>query len=349
MKKIILLTGDNHFFGQTRKPWVSANTLGLIQLLQDAGLEITEMPFHRVINSQIPTRDAVVIYTFSQRGNLRAYIRDAIYALKQQGNAVIPSYELLLCHENKGYQECLKKELGIASLPALYFSSSKELAGYEFEFPLVLKTIDCSNGKGVYLIKKRQQLENCLRKLERGVNFWQTLDLARRKYLRPKRSYQGYPDFDPRQDYRQYKDYITPGRQFILQKFVPGLEYDYRVIILGGRYYVSKRLNRKGDFRASGAKRFTFNFEVQDALLNYAHEIFLKFNAPCLSLDIGNNAETYYLFEFQTLHFGINAIVRGEGYYRLTADGWEFVKEQTVFEQALAEAFLFYLQGRQLV
>ena len=348
-RKIILLTGYEHFFGQTRKPWVSINTAEFIAGLEKHGIEVTEYPFHKVHNSDIKISDSIILYTFSQRANLRQYIKDKILFLHNVGNIVIPSYELLHCHENKGFQENMKKQMGIDNLPALYFSSKRELDDCQIEFPVVLKTIDGSNGKGVFLIHSKEQLLRKINKLEMGLPFFTRLDLLRRKYLRLPKKFTGYELFDSKKDYCQYKDYITPEISFVMQKFIPGLQYDYRVIILGNHYYVTKRLTRKGDFRASGAKRFTFDFDASEELLSYAKYLYDKFDSPCLSLDIGVKNNEFYLFEFQALHFGINAIIRGKGYYQSTVQGWEFVSQKTVFEDELSHAFVTYLTKKILL
>lgn len=342
-RSVIILTGYDHFFGQTRKPWVSINTSALLTELANKGISAKELPFHQVANQQVVIKDSIIFYTFSQRDNLRAYINDVIFFLQSQGNLVIPSVELLRCHENKGFQECLKQSLGIDSLPAQYFSSKRELEHYQIEYPVVLKTITGSNGRGVFLIQNQTQLKAKLKEIEPRLSIWTKLDLLRRKHLRLPKTFQGYEHFDSRNDFEQYRDYITPEQCFILQKFVSGLEFDYRVIVLGERFYVTKRLTRKGDFRASGAKRFTFDFNAPDELLDYARDIFAKFNSPCLSIDVGVKDNQHYLFEFQALHFGINAIVRGKGYYQYSSSGWKFTHQKTVFESALASALAYHL------
>ena len=346
--KITLLTGYDHFFGQTRKPWVSLNTKALIEDLEKHGIQVTEYPFHKVMNGEIEIREAVVFYTFSQRENLRHYIKDTVYALQNNGNVLIPSYELLHCHENKGYQESQKRALGITNLPSLYFSSKRELEEYVINYPVVLKTIEGSNGKGVFLIKSKEQLLDTIKKLEPKASITTKLDLFRRKYLRLPKKFMGYDLFDSKKDFEQYRDYITPEICFVLQRFVPGLQFDYRVIILGEHYYVTKRLTRKDDFRASGAKRFTFDFQAPEELLTYSKEFFDKFDSPCLSLDIGVKDNEFFLFEFQALHFGINAIVRGKGYYLNSGGNWSFVNHKPVFEKELSHALLTYLHKKKL-
>ncbi|MBW6513769.1 MAG: hypothetical protein K0B87_03310 [Candidatus Syntrophosphaera sp.] len=346
MIRITLLTGYGRFFGQTRKPWLSMDTGALIEQLGQLGIEAEEHGFHEVVNStQDLTRD-VVFYTFSQRENLRLYIHDLVSALQDSGKTVIPSYELLRCHENKGFAQIHAQRTEISSLWSIYLSSKRELPSYQINYPVVLKTRQGSNSRGVFLIAAETELLRRIRKLERGAPLPMKLDFLRRRLLRNSKVFPHYPGLTGKQDTDAYIDYKTPEIPFILQEFVPDLKYDHRVIIFGERYYVSKRLTRKGDFRASGAKKFTFSTVPDPALLNYAREIYEKLDTPFLSLDVGTREGGFCLFEFQALHFGINVIVKAEGYFTARNGDWTFVKENLPVESLIARGLATYLKKK---
>lgn len=336
-KELHLLTGYGGFFGQTRKPWVSLDTVLLIRELESLGWLVHCHEFHEVINGAVDIHDSIVFYTFSHRPNLQGYIRDCLLSLQAKNNRLVPSQDLFCCHENKGWQELLRRQTGLDSLWSRYFSSKRELKDYAIPYPVVLKTLTGSNSKGVYLVRGEDELLHRIRLLEPSPSIGKRLDFLRRRYLRGRKEFPGYPDYDVVADYRLYRDYITPEIPFILQEYVPSLSFDYRVIALGDRFYASKRLTRKGDFRASGAKLFTFDFPPPVAVLDYARELKRVLNTPFLSIDLGESADgKLSLFEFQALHFGINAIVLGHGWYESEGDRWLFRAGKTVFEAALA-------------
>ncbi|MDD4806748.1 MAG: hypothetical protein PHO35_08195, partial [Candidatus Cloacimonetes bacterium] len=140
-------------------------------------------------------------------------------------------------------------------------------------------------------------------------------------------------------DARWYQDYMSPEVPFVLQDFIPGLTYDYRVIVLGQRYFISKHHTKEGDFRASGAKLFDFQLDNPQPMLDKAEALYAAFGTPFLSIDLGEDAAGHlYLFEYQASHFGINAIVRGSGYYIRDAGNWQYVEAKPVFERYMAEA-----------
>lgn len=344
MTDIYLLTGYDGFFGQTRKPWVSIDTALFVEQLSKLGYNVHLHEFHEVVNGGLMIKDSIVFYTFSHRENLHHYIRDSLMYLRACGNTLLPSFELFCCHENKGWQELWKRTLGIHSLKAMYFSHKRELDDYDLSFPLVFKTLTGSNSTGVALVNSKADIHREIMKHRPPIGWGQRLDFWRRKHLRRKKEFPGYPNYNIKADAALYQDYMTRAIPFVLQEFIPGLSYDYRVIVLGDRYFISKRHTKAGDFRASGAKLFDFSLAAPEPLLNKAKALYDSFQSPFLSLDLGEDASgKLYLFEYQASHFGINVIVRGNGYYRKVDGQWQFIDAQPVFERYLAEGLHHYL------
>ena len=345
-KKITLLTGYDRFFGQTRKPWVSMDVDRMLPVLHQNGYEVEECEFHDIVHRKSSIENAVIFYSFSQRTNLRKYITDIIAYLDNGSNLIVPSQDLLLCHENKGYQELYKKKKGIGGLSAHYLSSKRELDKYEISYPVVLKSVAGSNAKGVFLVSNREELESRIAAMGPGLGLLKHLDFFRRKYLRRK-NVAHYPDYNDRIDYYQYRDYITPEECFVLQEYIPDLSSDYRVIAMDDRFYVMQRLNRDNDFRASGAKRFVYEVEFESGMLDFAKIIFEKIHNPFLSMDIARWNDRYYLFEFQALHFGVSAIRNTPGFYRQTNGKWELIREKRPVEEEIADGLIKFLQRQE--
>lgn len=343
-KVIYLLTPPDKFFGQTRKPWVSMDVDKIVSTIESYGYEIKIIQFSEICNSNVHLEDATILYPFSQKENYRNYITDIIYHLSKK-NRVIPSFDLLKCHENKGYQELYKKDLGIKSLEALYYGSVKEIDLEKIEFPTIVKDIEGSNGNNVLLIKSRQEFKSIEKRFSRIESFKLKADLLRRRFFR-KKKFKEYPNFCNKQDYCEYKEYKKSESNFIFQKFVPNLDHDYRVLVLHDKYFVTRRGVKKGDFRASGAKMFSFDQDPDSNLLNYAKSIFEKFDTPILSIDIVFDGNKYYLIEFQALHFGINVFVKSKGCF-INQDGeWKFEKREGDIEEYLGNALSSYLEQK---
>jgi len=133
----------------------------------------------------------------------------------------------------------------------------------------------------------------------------------------------------------------------VLQEFIPNLKWDFRVLIIFDRYYITKRHVRENDFRASGAKKFDFNFKPDEQILDFAKNIYSKFDTPFLSIDIAFDEKACYLIEFQALHFGLNVLVKSGGYYSFLDKKQIFHKKKPEIEEDLIYGLLRYLEKKE--
>ncbi|MBN2829040.1 MAG: hypothetical protein JXR56_01835, partial [Candidatus Cloacimonetes bacterium] len=314
MRDVTLVTGNGGFFGQGRKPWDPLDIKSIITYLKQYNISITHRFYHQIINGELPSPEIPIIYSFSQRPEIRAYLIDMANYLDFLGFRIIPSLEILLCHENKGFQELLKKRYAIDSLKAFYFSDFEDIDSYNLQYPVVLKKLDGSNGKGVFLIEDENTLTKTVSSFARPFTTTQKLDLLRRKHFRKSKSYKEYPNYSNTIDLQQYSKHIMMHKRFVIQEFIPGLDHDYRVLKAGDRFYITKR-HTKDTFKASGTKLFDFEIPNPEPILRFAKSVTDKIDSPFLSMDICHRNDNFYLLEFQGLHFGMNVVVKGTGYF----------------------------------
>ena len=70
------------------------------------------------------------------------------------------------------------------------------------------------------------------------------------------------------------------------QDFVPGNEYDTRLVVIGDRCFGVRRYCRKGDFRASGSGIKVYDPELIDKkCIQIAFEVANKLNTQSVALD----------------------------------------------------------------
>ncbi|MCU0612307.1 MAG: hypothetical protein MUE60_11030 [Candidatus Eisenbacteria bacterium] len=343
MTPLVVLTEEGGFFGQTRRPWVSLDIGTLCRHVERAGREVRRFTFQDVATRAVDIHDSAVFYAFSQKENTRRYITDVVWHLAHGSNLLIPSFDLLMCHENKGYQELFRRQRGLPGLRSAYVVDSRQAAGLDMSFPLVVKTVDGSNSDGVFLARNRSDLLRIAGRLEPRVGILARCDLIRRKYFRRPRTYRDYPEYTTRQDYLQYREFVVPRRRLVVQEFIPGLEYDFRVLAMGDRYFVMRRRVVSGDFRASGTKLFDFDSDVPIPLLDFARAAHSKVDAPFLSMDICPHGDGWALLEFQALHFGVSALKRGRGCFMRAGERWQFTAGVGDVEAEMARALVAHL------
>jgi len=337
-----LLTGYQGFYGQARKPWVSIDTDRFVRHLEAGGIKVSLAVWSDLASGQWQPQDSTILYSFSQLPHIRGWLKDQLTNLAIS-NRLIPSLPMLLCRENKGFSWLYQQKLGITEPRAWYLCHPDDIPA-DLPYPIVLKTISGTNAKGVWLCKDRTELLGKVASLAPKLSVWDTLDHFRRVHFRKGRSYEGYPDFEPKSDAAAWLEYRRPGAAFLLQEYIPGLDCDYRVIAIGTRLYVMRRLTREGDFRASGTKLFDFSAQVPEGLLEFAADIAKRFDTPFLSMDIGHKQGRSYLFEFQASHFSTAAVVRSQGFYTRKQGAWQFQEVKSELEKTLADGLLEYLE-----
>ena len=141
-----------------------------------------------------------------------------------------------------------------------------------------------------------------------------------------------------------FKSISNYRRKFIVQNFISDLSHDYKILIYDNRFYVLRRGNRPGDFRASGSGILSFPEEVPDDLLNFADKVFTFFNVPFISIDVAIRDNEYFLIEFQFLSFGQYAVEHSSFFFRKGTLGWEKISEHPNPERIFVDAVDTYIK-----
>lgn len=332
-REIALVTCPQRFFGQARFAWESMDLDILRHAFEDAGYLVKEYDYERLVAGEMGCRDAIVVYSSSQTPGYREFIEDVLLALEYGGNILVPSFRMFRAHENKGFQELMKRDIGLSSISARYgCGMPPQTALDKLEFPAVLKWVDGSRGTGVKLVDSSAELARQVQRFER-------LPLSTRLYAATKKR------LFPARYIEEWYEYIRPRKRFVLQEFVPGLTHDFKVLAFGDTLFVLRRGVRKGDFRASGSGLREF-IEPDQSLLDYAWAVHQAFNEPFLSMDICSSARGYDLIEFQGIHFGPFTLLDAPFAYRRMQEAWEKVQGPFSLEQYYANAILSHLRSQ---
>ena len=171
-------------------------------------------------------------------------------------------------------------------------------------FPLIVKEPQGAQSRGVYLASNNNRLKKITKRISRFFNlFYDVKDL-----LRPIR----------------HKGYLRESlyrKKFIIQKFIPNLNHDWKVLIFHDKYFIFSRPTKKNDFRASGSGVEKYKYgskcEYPNGIFDYARKISKTLNTPTLSLDIAFDGESFHLLEFQALYFGTVGFTKSDVYFKL--------------------------------
>jgi hypothetical protein len=213
-----------------------------------------------------------------------------------------------------------------------------------FQFPIVLKTLKGAMSSGVQLIENKQQLIE-YDSNNKKLSFKEYLIFKKRVWNKTNQSNSDFLNLAPNLNLSllNFNKFFSKRNPFVIQDFIPDLEYDYKVLIFGIKFFVFKRGIRENDFRASGSGKFTW-VKPPDEVLEFALDIQKKFKSPFISLDIGFGLnKNVYLFEFQGIGFGPIGLTKSNSYFIKLGQTWSEIKEKSNLEREYSSAINYHI------
>ncbi|WP_350657498.1 hypothetical protein [Psychrobacter sp. S1-30-MNA-CIBAN-0213] len=319
--KVYIATLPNGFFGSAGCSWQSLDVDKLSALL-DYDVEI--ITINDLMNIEFDPDDTV-IYTSSDEENIRLYLRDVMHFINKKCR-ILPNYNMLLAHENKGFQELFRTELGFGNLRGNYFF---DIDDSKLTIPKVLKTISGAGGSGEYLAKNKSDISTIKNKYFEVSSKRKIIKLQRRIKLKSS-------------EFSIYSYRHKGFSLFVEQEFVPNLSNDFKVLVFGDRYYGLKRTVGKNEFRASGSSLFEC-VKPPKEVLDFARSVVDKIDNPYVSLDIAQSDDGCYLIEFQGTNFSPLALLKCSSRYVYFNNKWVEEENNKDLEENFAYALNTFL------
>lgn len=339
--KLITLLVDykEEFYCPHKNTSQATDTDKLASIFKKSGYELEVRNFCDVNFDKENYKNRKILYQSSQDFGLfyKSYIEDILLGLRYKGAHLIPDFEHFRAHHNKVFMEIFRNVIEcpeIKNLPSKYFGTYESFAkkADDFDYPVVFKLAEGDTSKGVRLLKNSDEAHKIVKKMTKIRSLKDIHENIKRSWI--------------------VKNFVKNSyhrKKFIIQKFIPGLKNDYKVLVMGEKLYVMKRLVPANDFRASGSgEPLQWPEELPEELLDTAYRVFNAFKTPFASLDIMNDGKNYYLGEFQFVRFGTKTLIRSPHYFIQKNNRWKIKKEKSDWDTVLAEAFLKYFdENRQ--
>jgi hypothetical protein len=347
MDKLYLLTDYKGRFGSKHDdyPYRSGMDLNILKnVFRELGYEVVYLPFSHINPGDDIWRGQDVLYTSAEDGGLvyKQYIEDIVLSLSYAGADVIPRFEFLRANNNKVFMELLRDMLPEemrGNLLSSHFGTLEEWEAMDidFEYPVIVKGFYGSMGRNVFLARSADDLK---RYIKRKIALRTTLRFRIKEHLR-RVKYPGYQ-----------KDSFYRGR-YIVQRFIPGLENDWKVYFFGNKAYIFYRpVFREREFRASGGGYDNYSYGTDagepPGLLDFGWQIFRELRVPNASMDIAWDGTRFYLLEFQCVYFGTAGILRkySSVCYIRDSERWEVMDNEGSIEKAYAESIVWFLGSK---
>lgn len=332
-KLFILLDYRSTFYSSTRAVAGSMDVSKIKILFEKRGYDVEVEKFSQVDFYSKKYVGAFVLYQSSEDPDLRYkdYIEDILLGLQLRGAILVPDIYKFRAHHNKVFMEIMRDVSGFAliqnikSVKCGTLNDLKDSLNQQ-KLPVVVKAGSGAKSVGVKLARTKKEALCFSRKVSSSfslINFKRFISMLLKGKM-----------FRPISNYR---------KKFIVQNFVPNLLFDYKILVYGDKFFVLKRENRAGDFRASGSGLLSFPEKLPAGLLDYARKVFEFFKVPFVSLDIGICSDEFFLLEFQFVSFGQYALEKSSFYFKKEDSQWMKIEGYSNLEEDFVYAVNKYI------
>lgn len=335
-REIVILTDYRGSLYHIHNSDLSLNLSLLRKFFQDRGYLVTEKQFSEINFLTENYSGKYIFYQSSEDRHLyyKSYIEDILLGLKSQGAVLIPDFNMFRSHHNKVFMQIL---LDLNANPEVKYVPAKGYGTFEefkresnsYNTDVVLKPAEGCCSMGVFLLKSDKDKRKYVKRVSQSFHFMDALKNIVKQYVR-----------------KNYSKKSNHRKKFIIQNYLPNLDNDYKVLVFGDKYYLLLRRNRKNDFRASGSGLFELVTEPHCELLDFSKKVFEHFDVPYVSLDVGHDGKSFYIFEIQFLHFGTKTMELSDQYFTKKGNDWISVSEKPVPEREFAYSIANYIENK---
>lgn len=236
-----------------------------------------------------------LLFHFFQSGSKDIVMaKQLLFSLEQSGFPVFPNFNTAWHFDDKVGQKYLLESLGINLVTTWIFYNYKSANKWinEVSFPKVFKLRGGAGSQNVRLIQTENDAKSLAKKAFTNgfpaYDGWSSLKERYRKWRLQKVTFieviKGIirlvkPPF--------YSKVMGNEINYIyFQEFIANNDSDTRIIVIDGKAFGIKRMNRENDFRASGSGFILYEKEHLDVIfVKAAFEIHKKLNAQCMAYD----------------------------------------------------------------
>jgi glutathione synthase/RimK-type ligase-like ATP-grasp enzyme len=222
------------------------------------------------------------------------FAKQLIFALQASGKKVFPDFYTAWHFDDKVAQKYLLESIEAPMVPSyVFYEKEKALEWIEnTDFPKVFKLRRGAGSHHVKLVPNKKEAKKLVQKAFSGgfsqYNKWANLKDRWYKYQKGKTDLLNVLKGVLRIGYTtEFAKVTGPEKGYVyFQDFVPGNQFDYRVVVIGSKAFGIKRKVRENDFRASGSGVKLMNKELFDPqMIELAFDVTEKLNAQCVAFD----------------------------------------------------------------
>lgn len=250
------------------------------------------------------------------------FAKQLLFSLEQTGLKVFPDFRTGWHFDDKIGQKYLLESINAPIIPSYVFYSKEEALVWarKTSYPKVFKLRAGAGAQGVKLVKDYSSATSLIKKaFSKGYSHYNAMTNFKERlnnYKTGKETFLRVLKATGRLIYRTPDEkQISREKGYVyFQDFMPNNTFDYRVIVIGDKVYGMKRLNRKGDFRASGSQNFVYD-PIDEKILRIAFETSAKLGLQAVAYDFIRNERKEPVIVEMSCFFGTKGSGKCTGYY----------------------------------
>ncbi len=246
------------------------------------------------IISQLSDCDALMWHFNHKSSKDCKFAKQLLFSLQHAGKEVFPDFNTAWHFDDKLGQKYLLEAMDAPMAPAYTFFSIKEAMNWakETSYPKVFKLRNGASSDNVMLVKSEKHARRLIRKsFSKGFKQYNALASLKeriRLYRLGKTNLWDVIKGVIRISYPTQYSRVA-GKEIgycYFQDFIPGNEFDIRVVVIGSKAFALKRMVRKNDFRASGSGHLLYEkSHFDDNTVNMAFKISDTLHSQCMAYD----------------------------------------------------------------
>lgn len=247
------------------------------------------------IISQLQDCDALMWHFHHNNPRDVLFAKQLHWSLEEAGKVVFPNFRTSWHFDDKVGQKYLFEAVGSPLVPSYVFYERSDAQAWaeKTTYPKVFKLRRGSSSDHVRLVRNKRVAMRLIKKaFSSGFSQYNAISSLKERWRKFVNKQTGLGNLLKGVARLIYPtDFArTVGRErgyIYFQDYIPGMEYDIRITVVGNRAFASKRLVRKNDFRASGSGYVTYgNDSIPPKALDLAFETSEKLGLQSAAFDM---------------------------------------------------------------
>ena len=243
---------------------------------------------------QLKDSDALMWHFSQNNPKDILFAKQLVFALQSAGKKVFPDFHTAWHFDDKVGQKYLLEEVGVPHVPSYVFYDKQEALSWvqNTAFPKVFKLRRGAGSAHVQLVKSKSEAKKKIRQaFSVGFSQYNKVQNFKDRFYQYRNGNAGWWNvikgilrFVRTTEFARV---AGPERGYIyFQDYIPGNDFDIRVIVIDEKAFAIKRMVRSGDFRASGSGHIRFEkHHFDEKTIRLSFDVAKQIDSQCLAID----------------------------------------------------------------